>query len=43
VEYVARVLGCDADTIRRGLEDVAQLPVDPAAGRVRKKGGPAES
>jgi hypothetical protein len=43
VEYVARVLGCDADTIRHGLEDVAQLPADVAAGRIRKKGGPAES
>lgn len=43
VEYVAHVLGCDAETIRRGLEDVAQLPADLAAGRVRKKGGPAES
>ena len=43
VEYAARLIGCDADTIRRGQGDVAELPVDAAADRVRKKGGPEES
>jgi hypothetical protein len=40
VEYVARVLGCDAKTIRQGQEDLGQ-PEDPAVGRVRKKGADA--
>jgi len=38
VEYIASLLGCDEKTIRHGRRDVAQLPEDPAAGRVRKKG-----
>jgi hypothetical protein len=40
VQYVASILGCTADTIRQGQEDVSHLPQDEAAGRVRKKGGP---
>jgi hypothetical protein len=43
VEYVAAVLGCDQKTIRQGRNDVRQLPVDDAEGRIRKKGGPQES
>ena len=43
VAYVARLFGCDPDTVRRGLADVEQLPEDAAEGRVRKKGGPQES
>lgn len=43
VEYVARLFDCDADTVRRGFEDVELLPEDEAEGRVRKKGGPEES
>ena len=43
LEYVATLFGCDADTIRRGQNDVAELPADAAADRVRKKGGPKES
>lgn len=39
VEYVCDVLGCDAKTIREGRSNVNQLPVDEAAGRIRKKGG----
>ena len=39
-EYVARVLGCDEQTIRQGRVDIEQLPHDEAQGRVRKKGGP---
>jgi len=43
VQYVARLFGCDEDTIRRGVENIAELPADAAAGRVRKKGGTQES
>jgi hypothetical protein len=43
VEYIAALLGCDEKTIRHGRHDVAQLPADPAVGRVRKKGGPTAS
>jgi hypothetical protein len=43
VEYIASLLGCDEKTIRHGRRDVAQLPEDPAAGRVRKKGGTTAS
>jgi hypothetical protein len=39
VQYIASVLGCCADTIRQGQEDVSHLPDDEAADRVRKKGG----
>jgi hypothetical protein len=40
VTYVASLFGCDPETIRRGMEDLQQLPQDAAQGRVRKKGGP---
>jgi len=43
VEYVAALFECDPDTIRHGYQDVTQLPLDEAAGRVRKKGGPQAS
>jgi len=36
--YLARLFGCDPDTITAGLADVKDLPEDAAAGRVRKKG-----
>jgi hypothetical protein len=39
VEYVAEVLGCSTRTIGRGLDELDQLPDDPAAGRVRRPGG----
>jgi hypothetical protein len=39
VEYVAQVVGCHPSTIRQGRDDIAQLPEDVAADRVRKKGG----
>lgn len=42
-QYVAELFDCDPDTIRHGHHDMEQLPVDEAAGRVRKKGGPQES
>ena len=38
VAYIARLFGCDPDTIRRGWVDVGFLPEDAAEGRVRKKG-----
>jgi hypothetical protein len=41
--YVAKLFGCDPETVRHGQEDLAQLPQDEAAGRVRKKGGPQAS
>ena len=37
-EYIADVLGCSARTIERGGDELGQLPVDPAAGRVRRPG-----
>ena len=43
VAYIARLFGCDPDTVRRGLADVEQLPEDAAEDRVRKKGGAKES
>jgi len=43
VQYVVELFGCDPDTVRHGHRDIAQLPVDEATGRVRKKGGPQES
>jgi hypothetical protein len=42
IEYVARVLGCDPKTIRRGLAELeAEDDLDPS--RVRKKGADANS
>lgn len=41
--YLARLFGCDADTIAAGQHDVEQLPADAAEGRVRKKGGTKKS
>ena len=38
-EYIAALFGCDPNTVRRGREDMDQLPQDAAEGRVRKKGG----
>jgi len=35
--YISTLLGCDPKTIRRGQQDLDQLP-DGLAGRVRKKG-----
>jgi hypothetical protein len=43
IQYVARLFGCDEDTVHRGIQDVVQLPEDAALGRVRKKGRPDES
>jgi hypothetical protein len=43
VDYIASLLGCDEKTIRQGRRDIEQLPADPAAGRIRKKGRPEVS
>jgi hypothetical protein len=43
IQYVADLFACDPDTIRRGSNDIDELPRDEAAGRVRKKGGSQES
>jgi hypothetical protein len=43
LSYVAKLFGCDPETVRHGQEDLAALPQDEAAGRVRKKGGPQAS
>ena len=43
VEYIAGLFGCDPKTVEHGRQDVAELPVDEAEGRIRKKGGPQES
>src|SRR2546427_3080575 len=40
VEYIARILGGDPQTIRQGLRDLEEAE-DAAAGRIRKKGGEA--
>lgn len=39
ITYVAQVFGCSARTIERGLDELIELPHDPAAGRVRRPGG----
>ena len=39
ITYVAQVFDCSARTIERGLAELAELPHDPAAGRVRRPGG----
>jgi hypothetical protein len=40
IEYVAKVLGCSARTIERGIDELDRLPDDPVpAGRVRRPGG----
>ena len=39
ITYVAQVFDCSERTIERGLAELAELPNDPAAGRVRRPGG----
>jgi len=43
IVYIARLFGCEPDTISAGLKDVDRLPEDDANGRIRKKGRPTES
>ena len=37
--YIAKVLGCDPQTVQEGMRELKQLPDDPAGNRVRKPGG----
>ena len=39
IEYMAEMFGCSTRTILRGLDELDQLPDDPAQGRVRRVGG----
>ena len=41
IEYIARILACDPQTIRGGMRELKQLPHDPAGLRVRKPAGAA--
>ena len=36
--YIAKLLGCSAKTVERGVAELEQLSDDPAAGRVRRLG-----
>jgi hypothetical protein len=39
INYISEILGCDPKTVRRGMEEVLDLPnLEP--GRIRQKGGP---
>ena len=38
ITYVAELLGCSTKTISRGIDELDQLPDDPAAGRIRRPG-----
>lgn len=38
IAYVAEMLGCSRRTIERGMQELSELPKDPAAGRVRRAG-----
>jgi len=39
IEYMARVLGCDSQTVRDGMRELKQLPEDTTGPRIRKPGG----
>lgn len=41
--YLARLFGCDTDTIAAGERELQSLPQDDAVGRVRKKGRSSQS
>ena len=38
IEYISEILGCSTRTISRGIQELDELPNDPAAGRVRREG-----
>jgi len=38
ITYICQVLGCSFRTIKRGMEELDQLPGDPVAGRIRRPG-----
>ena len=39
IRYIAKVLACDPQTVKDGMQELKQLPDDPAGSRVRKPGG----
>src|SRR5713101_1423932 len=39
IRYIAKVLGCDPQTVKDGMRELTHLPDDPAGTRVRKPGG----
>ena len=39
IRYIAKVLGCDPQTIKDGMRELKQLPEDPAGSRIRTPGG----
>jgi len=39
ITYISSVLGCSDRTIERAIQELNNLPDDPAAGRVRVPGG----
>src|SRR5712692_942070 len=39
IRYIAKVLGCDPQTVKDGMRELKQLPDDPAGSRIRKPGG----
>ena len=39
MRYIAKVLGCDPQTIKDGMRDLKQRPDDPAGRRIRTPGG----
>jgi hypothetical protein len=43
IVYLAELFGCSRNTIDRGIEELDQLPADPAAGRQRRPGGGRKS
>jgi hypothetical protein len=38
IGYISEVLDCSTKTISRGIDELEQLPDDPAAGRIRRRG-----
>ena len=39
ITYLTHVFGCSAELIEHGLQDLDQLPHDPAGKRIRQVGG----
>ncbi len=38
IGYLSEILGCSTRTISRGIDELDQLPEDPAEGRIRRPG-----
>jgi hypothetical protein len=39
ITYISKLFGCSAELITHGLQDLTQLPQDPAGDRIRQPGG----